>query len=76
MDYTTDKQNWLTGSNKWIDNNSKTTLITYKEMPKATSWFLGRIISYTNSNGTTAQYKCVLSGSSYVWQKQTSSIDV
>lgn len=76
MDYTTDKQNWLSSTNKRIDEDDKSTLITYTVLPKATSWFYGRSILYTDSNGVTSHYKCVKSGTSYAWQKQTSSIAV
>lgn len=73
IDYTTDKQNWVSGGNKWIDNNSKTTEITYKTLPKATAWFIGRVITYTDSKGINSPYKCVKTGTStYTWQKQTS----
>ncbi len=73
VDYTTSKENWINKS-KMVDNVPVTTVITYKVMPKATAWFLGKIISYTDSYGKTSQYKCVKTAtSSYSWQKQTSS---
>lgn len=73
VDYSTEKENWLSG-NKRIDAADVTTLITYKTMPPATAWFLGRTISYTDSYGVTSQYLCIKTGTStYAWQKQTTS---
>jgi len=74
IDYTTAKENWINKS-KMVNNVPVSTVITYKEIPKATAWFVGKIISYTDSAGKTTQYKCVkTSTSTYTWQKQSTTV--
>lgn len=76
IDYSSDKQNWINNS-KRVDNVPVTTLITYSEIPKATSFFYNKTIAYKNSTGSVYYYKCVKSSTgSYSWQKQSTSIAV
>jgi hypothetical protein len=74
-DYSTEKQNWMNSNNKAVDNVGNTALITYKALPKATSWFYGRTIAFSDSYGKISYYKCVKTGDTiYAWQKQSNSI--